>query len=306
MQTRSVSVWTLCLSALLVMCVASCERQDRQADPDATSTTVATSDGNEGSVPESSGEKDSGSEGAITDAEFDPQNAQDCGPALEGWRVVLASGESNCETAREVVAAFAATTDVDGRVPQVSAKVAGGWECEPVFYERHGADPRTYSMWCTSGDDAVLTLEESVPVLEGTYVRPYDHVYVKPGGYTGEQWAFSSPSGRWGCSIIDDPAEKSAEVRGDVGCHGGFPPEYTSDSNPEGVASPVNTVGMYRGSEPELWINGDVRYYDGPTLEYGEVLYAFGFACTVEQEAGVTCLDGDHGFTVSSQAVELH
>lgn len=274
------------------------------SDEGADSTDPGEDDADEGSADEESSEQDSSEkESPAASPDPTPQNEQDCGPIFDGWRAVIGSGEVDCATAVDVLTAF---KDSDPRqdfdMPRQGAEVTGDWTCESIFHVRDGDDPLTYSMWCTRGEETVLTTAAGTPVLPGTYV-PKDAYYFQQEGHDSSQVSFTSPSGTWGCGFLetfDDAGERNFEV----GCHGTMPPEITAPAPDSEGDLRANSITLYHDRAPEVWVAGDVNYFAGPTLPYGHVIYTYGFACTVQQDTGVTCISPEHRFTASSSAVQ--
>lgn len=264
----------------------------------------ATGDSDGGGGPEASDEDESpeGSPSAAS-PDFTPQNEQDCGPIFDGWRAVIGGGDVDCTTTVDVLTAF---KDSDPRqdftMPRQGAEVADGWNCDSIYHVRDGDDPLSYSMWCTKGSSTVLTTADSTPVMMGKYVSP-ERFETLEEGHSEAQIAFSSPSGKWQCGFMHTFDDDGNRI-GEVGCHGTMPPDVIAPSPDGGGETTADSITLYLDHEPEIWVASDVNYFAGPTLEYGEVLYRYGFSCTVHESAGVTCVSPQHRFSASSTAVE--
>ena len=230
-------------------------------------------------------------------------NKQDCGPIFARWTAVIGNGDVDCATAHAVLNAFQQTDTTRDGAPRYGANIANGWTCDPRYFLRDSVEPHGYSMWCTKEGDTVLTTARGTPVFEGEYVDP--HAFPGDPAYASETTiGFSSPSRKWICGFLDTDPENGSPI-GEVGCHGPIPPPGHPVTAFDGQSTEnANTVGMFRKDEAELFSAGDPRYAGGPTLDYGQVLYARGFVCTVKKDTGISCASPEHGFTASSSKVE--
>lgn len=223
----------------------------------------------------------------------------------EGWVVVVAQGSTDCRTANEIVSDYENTEDIAPGGRPGSPETVQGWACEPILYAKMGYEPDTYSSWCQKDGVALMTIDaRAVLPAQGPIRKPTD-VATEGGGAREVIWGFTSPSGSWYCGLVDNPQPEDGVPSGAY-CYvidsTGIPGTDVEQPGGRGTATAISIID---GGAAEAYYSGDwaLNYIDGRTpltLTYGEVLYARGGACTVDQAAGVTCTYGGHAFTVST------
>lgn len=303
----------LATAAAVLLLAAACGNGGSASGDGDTAAGGASGDGTAGSASSAPKASDGGGEDSSSPSEHTADSpkeqlkGQDCGTIFEDWRAVIGTPGIECAVARDVLTEYQRTARSGSTaMPTSDADVARGWSCTPHRWSDQQITPDTYSMWCTRGSQVVLTVANGAPILEGVYVDPSDHLFVQPGGYTQEQVSFTSPSKKWECGIYPEEAGNAA-LNGWTGCHGPMPKgiEARAADGPEPAMMQSDGVEMKRGTKAVPMVSLERYFYQGPTLDYGKVLYANGSACTVDKRTGVTCSNGAHGFTVSSQEAQF-
>ncbi|MYM19998.1 hypothetical protein GSY69_08480 [Brevibacterium sp. 5221] len=136
---------------------------------------------------------------------------------------------------------------------------------------------------------------EAVPIgpFRGTSDTTHDTLY------------FTSPSGKHKCAIGPD----------DTGCNSSALPADAPDvPGVDGESERPNAVVLQPGRKATYAQTGDPAYEfeasnpgsgKGKVLPYGQAISLHGTTCT-SARAGITCTNGAHGFTLSSERVALH
>ena len=267
--------------------------ESTSATPSAASTTE-----NPSSTPTSA--TASPSEAASPSAAPKPAGSR-CGER-SGWAVIVAQGSVDCTTANAVIAEFESTEDIAPGGRPASAAQVEGWACEPIIFAKMGFEPDTYSSWCSKGSDAIMTIDATAKLpVAGAMRKPTDLRLESVKEKTGE-WGFVTPSRSWYCGMFDSPRD-TAYPSG-VECFSlGRPIPGQSADGPEGPNSVATSVAMSRTGRVESFSSGDLALnylqQSPKILQYGEVAYARGVACAVDQTKGVTCTVPKKSFTVS-------
>lgn len=132
---------------------------------------------------------------------------------------------------------------------------------------------------------------------------------VSPGAYAdgNGSYYFQSASNKHICRIGSGEASctsfafpKAPKVLGPDG----QPPKVKPDSI---SSSPSQKAYLWVSSDPSNALRGDVSngHARNTVLPYGSVLSAGGARCTVEEDTGVACKTGPHGFRLASSGYQL-
>lgn len=253
--------------------------------------------------PSDGGAASSASDGGGTAA---PASAGTRCAENDGWAVVVAQGEVDCATAASVIADYEDTEDIAPGGRPANPESVQGWTCEPIIFAKMGFEPDTYTSWCQSGQRAIMTMDARTELpATGTIRKPSDFSLHGLGDKEAH-WGFMSPSGSWYCGLVDNPRPEHGLPSG-AHCFvidsTGIPGTDVDQPGGGGTATAVSLDDTVATAEP--YYSGDlalvfVLEQTPVTLDYGEVLYARGGACTIDREAGVTCTYGGRGFTVST------
>lgn len=222
-----------------------------------------------------------------------------------GWAVVVAQGATDCLTANSVISDYEDTPDVAPGGRPGNPESVQGWACEPINFAKMGYEPDTYSSWCQRDGVAIMTIDARTVLPVAGPIRKPDDFVIEGVGAKEVHWGFTSPSGAWYCGLVDNPSPEDGIPTG-AHCYvlnsTGIPGTDVDQPGGGGTATAISIDG----NEPAwVYYSGDwaLHYVYGQTpltLAYGEVLYARGGACTVDQAAGVTCTFGGHSFTAST------
>lgn len=231
-----------------------------------------------------------------------------CGES-EGWAIVVAQGSVTCDEAMSVIADYEDTADIAPGGAPANPEPVQGWACEPIIFAKMGYEPDTSTSWCERDGTAVMTMDALTELPAMGPIRNPTPFGAMGLGAKEAHWGFLSPSRTWYCALVDNPRPEDGLPTGahcfSVGSGPGIPGTTADGPGGPGLATAVSLDG---GNPPEAYYSGDlalnfVYEKEPPVLEYGEVLYARGGACTIDRLAGVTCTYGGRSFTVSSQGL---
>lgn len=170
-----------------------------------------------------------------------------------------------------------------------------GWNCAAPTAA--GAASQATQLTCTRIADNARFIGsragEPVPPRE----QPASD-YETGGDQSGTTY-FVSPTGLWHCGI----------TTGSAGCSGKMPASAPTVPSPWGEHDPVrpNTISVATTGAAAFSAREDAAYFS-PTarvLQYGDILTAHGFTCSVDADTGIHCTAGTHGFTVATQGFQL-
>lgn len=229
-----------------------------------------------------------------------------CGPAPKAYKdqkVYKGSAKTDCEQARVALDALASGKDDDSNHVEGHGTSVNGWEC--VFPMDTEIKELAINMVCTKDSQKFLLRPGSLEVPAGYHVEPWDFIPDAEAG-AGPGYYFTTASRKHSCSISN----------GEVGCDN----FNFTDTLPEveymGAKQQPNAIVMKASGAPEFIGTGDPGHSlqsaggewntDTAVLDYGHVLIAEGISCTTDEDRGVACTNGKHGFEVSSKKYRVY
>lgn len=224
-----------------------------------------------------------------------------CGTApapLEDQSVYQGTPETDCGEAMRAVGTFGRgddAVDESGHGTQVD-----GWQC--VFPMDAEVADYGLTLACEKGPQRFVVRPASVEAPAGYHVRPWDYEGTATGA---EGIYFTTESRKHHCSFAADG----------VGCDNlNFPDDLPEVGYMGQRQQPTAIVLGARGAarfaafgDPTFTQFSDSGGWGTETrvLGYGELLIVRGIACTTDEDRGVVCVNGDHGFAISSRDYSL-
>ncbi|AMO61205.1 Uncharacterised protein [Mycolicibacterium phlei] len=167
-----------------------------------------------------------------------------------------------------------------------------------------------------SGERIVHTSDEPPPPLPTTTTpaappAPPREQLVDASGYVARPngsavYAFSSPSGRWVCTIV--PRDRVGCQSASRGSGLGISGQPTAVPNAEGTPTAPNAIVVDHEGEPRFVALETPEFVvdDAPELPFGKVLVVAGFRCNVQEESGISCRSdrSGSGFTFAADGFE--
>ncbi len=264
--------------------------------PTAPGPEPATSD-----APVSTGR--SGSDAPEKPVEAQPLPLGHCGQAPGSFKAKVYQGtpETDCHAARAALIGLAkGQGDDSGHVDGHGTDV-DGWSC--VYPMDAEVKDYALTLVCEKDRQKFFVRPASMPVPAGYHVEPWD--YHAEGAGAGSELYFTTESRKHHCSFIEDR----------VGCDNHNFPDDLPTVSYMGAQQQPTAIELDRTGRPRFTAYGDPVYSlaspsgewgaDTEVLGYGQLLLVRGVACTTDEDRGVVCTNGRHGFEISSRDYAL-
>lgn len=235
-----------------------------------------------------------------TDAE-EPLPRGHCGPApapLDDQKVYQGSPETDCGEAMRAVEALGRgedAVDESGHGTQVD-----GWQC--VYPMDTEVPDYGLTLACEKGPQRFVVRPASVEAPAGYHVLPWDFEGTATGA---EGLYFTTESRKHHCSFAPDG----------VGCDNLNFPDDLPEVGYMGQRQQPTAIVLGTRGEARFAAFGDPTFTqfsdsggwgtETKVLGYGELLIVHGIACTTDEDRGVVCGNGEHGFAISSEDYSL-
>jgi hypothetical protein len=293
MKTYAVIVALTCLVAL-----SGCDRSEGAGGPDAGESPTSAGQtpsgaGGDGSAEESPG----GGDDDLVDEDTLPVGHCGKAPAkFKGQKFYQGSKETDCHEGYDVLEAFANgegdDSDASGHGTEVN-----GWSC--VFPMDDEIKNYALTLLCEKGSQQIFVRPGSLELPAGYHVKPWDYGATADSG--GQGLYFTTESRKHHCNFAGDV----------LGCDNHNFPADLPEVEYMGEKQQPTAVELESSGKPRFAVYGDPTYTlssgsgewgaDTQVLGYGQLLYAYGIACTTDETVGVACSNKDHGFEISSR-----
>lgn len=236
--------------------------------------------------------------------ERDALPAGHCGqaPAEFESKVYQGTPGTECAEAIRALEAMAQGRDDDSRHVEGHGTDVLGWSC--LFPMDTEIADYSLTIVCEKAGQKFFVRPASVEVPAGYHVAPWD--YLGNGMGSGGDVYFTTETRKHQCGFIEDR----------VGCDNHSFPDDLPTVDYMGAQQQPTAIELAESGSARSTAYGDPVYSllsdtgewgaETEVLGYGQILMVRGITCTTDEERGVVCTNGGHGFEISSSDYALH
>ncbi|GAA1635495.1 MULTISPECIES: hypothetical protein [Brevibacterium] len=208
--------------------------------------------------------------------------------------------DTDCDEARTALEALARGEGDDSEHVAGHGTIVDGWEC--LFPMDSEVADYDITLSCDKDEQRFVVRPASLDVPAGYHVLPWEY----EGTATGAAGLyFTTESRKHHCSFQEDL----------LGCDNHSFPEDLPPVTYQGQQQQPTAIVLTSTGGPRFEAYGDPTFTqfsdagewgaDTAVLPYGDLLIAYGIACTTDADREVVCTNGDHGFAISSRDYSL-